>query len=115
MFRKRDLSVEHECFSPTMFEFSDPYLSVEKELQGTRIVQNGAILMKSCDEIAKETLDPNLVTLENLIESGVTIDPSVIQHLLDNTDPSELEARASQMSENLYKHLVDNDFIKVEK
>lgn len=115
MFRKRDLSIEHENFAPSMFVFQDPYLSVESELQGTRIVKNGAVLYKPCEEIAKETLDPSLVTLENLLESGVTIDPATTMHLLDVSDPSELEARASQMSENLYQHLVDNDLIKVEK
>lgn len=111
-FRKLDLKVRHNCFCNCELNWKDPVLVTEKSTNGLALRVDTSVLMKDCKDISKEQLDPNLITLESMLEAGVTLDPSVVMNLMNITDRSELESRSSQMSENLYKYLVEQELIK---
>lgn len=110
-FRKLDLRERHENFCPYPLNWEDPVIVVEKSMNGAALRVDSSVLTKSCKDISREQMDPNLVTLEGMIEAGVTLDPSVVMHMLDKSDLSEISERSSVMSENLYKYLLDNDLI----
>lgn len=114
-YRKKDLSQVHEFQYPDAFEFYDEITQEDREVYGTSIKINTHVVKKSSKDISKEQLDPRIVTLEQMIEAGVTIDPSVVHHMLDTTDPAELAEKSSQMSENLYQHLVSENLINVDE
>ena len=111
-FRKLDLKERHENFCPYPLNWEDPVLVTAKSMNGSALRVDSSVLTKSCKDISREQLDPNLVTLEEMVEAGVTLDPSVIMHMLDKTDLSEISDKSSLMTENLYKYLLDNDLIQ---
>lgn len=113
-FRKLDLVQQHENFDFYPLSWNDPVIHVEKTLNGTALQCASSVLLKSCVDISKEQLDPNLITLESMLEAGVTLDPSVVMHLLDATDKSELAQRSQELSMNLYEHLVNQGVIEDE-
>ena len=114
-FRKLDLKERHENFCPYPLNWEDPVIVTEKSMNGVSLRVDTSVLNKSCVDISKEQLDPNLVTLEGMIEAGVTLDSTVVMHLLDKTDLSEISDKSSVMSENLYKYLLENDLIQEDK
>ena len=111
-FRKLDLKERHENFCPYPLNWEDPVIVTEKTMNGAVLRVDSFVSTKSCKDISKEQLDPNLVTLEGMMEAGVTLDPTVVMHMLDKTDLSEILDKSSVMSENLYKYLLDNDLIQ---
>lgn len=113
-FRKRDLTTSHKNFAGKGFDFDDPYIYVESELDGLTVKKNVSVRYKTTEELTKESLDPTLITLDSILNEGVTIDPGTVNHLLDITDLSDIESRREQLGENLYKALVDNGYLKVE-
>lgn len=113
-FRKQDLFQVHENFDSYPLVWEDPVIHVEKSLNGSALHCASSVLMKSCEEISKEQLDPNLVTLESMLEAGVTLDPTVVMHFMDVTDKAELAQRSQELSMNLYEYLVDQGLIENE-
>ena len=111
-FRKLDLVQRHENFDSCVLSWQDPVLHTEKTVNGAALRVDTAVLMKDCSEISKEQLDPKLITLESMIEAGVTLDPSAVMHLMNATDVSEIQERSSQLSENLYGYLVEQKLIE---
>lgn len=113
-FRKLDLVQNHVNFDSYPLVWEDPVIHVEKSLNGAALHCFSSVLMRKCEEISKEQLDPNLITLESMLEAGVTLDPSVVMHLMDVTDKSELAQRSQELSMNLYEHLVNQGLIEDE-
>ena len=60
------------------------------------------------DEINKRQLDPRVVDLQNLIESGITIDPGSVSTMLNLSDPAEIEEYNSSYVKDAYKFLKEH-------
>lgn len=114
-FRKLDLKNRHNCFCNCQLNWKDPVIVTEKSSNGLALRVNSVVYEKSCKEISKEQLNPNLVTLESMLEAGVTLDPRVVQNFMNPTDISEIQERSSKLSENLYRVLVEQELIKLDE
>ena len=114
-FRKLDLKERLCVFAPGSFAFENEEISVNPIQKGNNMIHFVAVKHLKSSEIAKQTLDPQIVTLENMIEAGVTLDPGYAARMLNITDSADLEDRSAVMSENLYKTLLENDFLKREE
>lgn len=114
-FRKLDLKNRHSCFCNCELNWKDPVIVTEKSTNGMALRVNSTVSEKSCKEINKEQLNPNLVTLEGMLEAGVTLDPNVVKNFMNPTDISEIQERSSKLSENLYKVLVEQELIKLDE
>lgn len=72
---------------------------------------------KSTKDINREQLDPKIVTLQSLLESGVVISPASISNMLDITDKADIERYNSAYVSDAYKFLKENEdkiFVKPE-
>lgn len=61
-----------------------------------------------CEDLSAQTLNPKEVTLKKILDSGVTIPVSGLQHLLDATDISDIENAAVGMSDKITKYIEEN-------
>ena len=111
-FRKCDLKERHVCFAPGHFAFSNEEIQVNPVQQGDKVIQYVELKHMKSSEISKQTLDPGIITLESMLEAGVTLNPGQCARMLNLSDPADLEQRSAQMSENLYKVLLENEFLK---
>lgn len=72
----------------------------------TQRVTNGLV---SCEEISKLQLDPNVCTIERMLEAGKVIDPIQVRNLLNVTDFADIESLNTQKSMNVYKYLKEHE------
>lgn len=98
-----------EIFKPVMeiapdeWEHFERY--VEEEKNG---VQRTCLVKVSCREVNKRQLDPRIVTLDTLLEQGITIDPGQVKGLLDLTDPAQIEDYNNHYVQQAYDYLVEH-------
>lgn len=75
------------------------------------------------EELSKKQLDPTIVTLENLLANNITINPSSVTSLLNQTDIADINELADQLSSQAYEKITQlpnfdfdkNTLIKEEK
>lgn len=89
--------------APEMWEQQERY--VEPEKNG---VQRTTIVVVPNREINKRQLDPRKITLDSLLEQGITIDPGQIQNMLDLRDPAEIESFNNEYLQHAYKFLTEH-------
>lgn len=65
------------------------------------------VKVKSPDILAKQ-LDPKVVTLKALIESGITIDPGQCASMLNITDVAEIEKYNQKDMQEVYTYLKEH-------
>lgn len=66
------------------------------------------VKLEHLSDRTKKQLKPAFVTLQLIIESGNVIDPGSVGQLLNISDVSDIEVMNGQMSENMYKYLLDH-------
>lgn len=70
--------------------------------------QRTTIIDVPMSELNQRQLDPRSVTLQNLIDNGITIEPGSVAHMLDLTDPAEVEAFNNEYTRDAYKFLQEH-------
>lgn len=86
-----DMSVRERC--------------VDVEVNGS---QRATIIDVPISELNKRQLDPRTVTLQTLIDNGITIEPGTVAHMLDLTDPADIEAFNNEYTREAFKFLQDH-------
>lgn len=89
--------------APDFFEVEERYVAPEES--GT---SRSTIIKVHSRDINKRQLDPRVVTLDSLLEQGITIDPGQVQSMLDITDPAEIESVNKDYCESAYKFLTEH-------
>lgn len=59
-------------------------------------------------EISRKVMNPNVVTLTRLIESGDYVDPTKMMRVFKISDPADLEVKREQLGENMFKYLLEH-------
>lgn len=74
--------------------------------------ENGTVrLLRKPERLSdrsKIQMNPNLITLQGMIEAGTLIEPKQVESLLNITDASDIEDLRGQMSENMYQYMMDH-------
>lgn len=102
MFNK----IEKPCL---MFSMPDEIIEIVDVQQPD---ENGTVrLLRKPERLSdrsKIQMNPNIITLQSMIESGTLIEPKQIGSLLNITDFSDIECLNGQLSENMYQYLLDH-------
>lgn len=113
MTRKSDLN-RHPVIFMSPDDFSELELSVVPDEFGRSSVFFDP---KRMSDRSSEQLNPNEVTLQSLLASGVIIDPSRFVNSMGITDAADIEASKGRMSEEMLSYLTAHeeeikDFVK---
>lgn len=109
-FRKKPIKVVQALAPET---WSEEQISSTPTIdEDGRTVVAASIVSVSSDKILDQQLDPSIVTMDNLISQGLTINPSSVGSLLNPTDCAtnlnDYEAAASKiMDANPFDSLTD--------
>lgn len=102
MFNK----IEKPC---RMFSMPDEIIEIVDLQQPD---ENGTVrLLRKPERLSdrsKIQMNPNLITLQGMIEAGTLIEPKQVGSLLNITDASDIEDLRGQMSENMYQYMMDH-------
>lgn len=117
MWRKKDLNKKNWCkLYPPIEKWTEPVLTTTDEL-----TQNGKISKKvflqdqSCEEFSKQVLDPRVIDLQAIIDSGMVIDPKTVARPLVVTDLADIEARQHSLGKKMYSYLLENQDLLTQK
>lgn len=110
MWRKSDIQKRWQALYPTPDEWKEHSLAVSPSVNNRGVTRSRVSLVhrKSSDQ-DKLVLNPDLVNITSLIESGVTIDPKSVRSMLNITDRADIEALNTTRSENVYKYLIEHE------
>lgn len=106
MFRKNDLENV-----PIMFDAPESWK--ERQIVHSALREDGTgsrvdVMFVDSKDIDRTILDPRVVTIGKIIESGQVIDPKNWFSMFNITDPADLEAKRQQLGENMYSYLLDH-------
>lgn len=98
MTRKSDF--KRKCPLYKAFPWSDEQVSIVTEVDENGFVRKTVHFVETdCEEISKQTLNPQDTTLSSILASGVVIPPQGVAHLFDFSDIADREASALEMSD----------------
>ena len=103
---------------PVVFLSPDDFTELELEVVPDEMERDSVFFVpKRMSERSTEQLNPNEVTLQYLLESGITIDPSKFVNSLAITDAADIEASKGRMSEQMLSYFMEHedeikDFVK---
>lgn len=92
-----------------MYGCPDEIFELESSIQIEDGVQRVYLVDKRISERSAEQLSPDEVTLEYLLASGITIDPSRFVNSIGVTEASELEAKKDTLSVNMLEYLTSHE------
>lgn len=96
-------------FVPETVIAPDSWDVMERSVSPEENGSSRSVMVKvPCREINKRQLDPRIVTLEALLEQGITIEPGQAQQMLNLTDIADIEEYNSQYCESAYKFLQEH-------
>lgn len=113
MTRKSDFNCH-----PVVFLSPDDFSELEMKTVPDEVGRNSVFFVpKRMSDRSSEQLNPNEVTLQSLLSSGVFIDPSKFVSSMAITDAADLEAAKGRMSEQMLSYLTEHedeikDFVK---
>lgn len=101
MFRKN----QFETVLPMALPWTEPQIKTDESLRGSMKVSRVNV---SCKDICEQQLDPDVISLQSLIDRGITIDPGSVRNMLNITDEADLQRFDTEFSAGVYKYLVDH-------
>lgn len=108
-FRKLDLIEKHVCQCAACSSWSQPKFVTQPDVtdDGRKILNLSLQSIRS-DELSKKTLNPDLINMAYIIETGNVIDPKQVSKLLNITDPADIERLKGNLSSNMYEYLLEH-------
>lgn len=101
MFRKKPF----ETVLPMGEPWTEPQIKSEESKRGTMKVSRVDV---KCSDICEQQLDPSIITLQSLIDRGITIDPGSVRSMLNITDEADLQRYDTEYTKGVYQYLVDH-------
>lgn len=101
MFRKN----QFETVLPMASPWTEPQIKIDQSLRGSMKVSRVNV---ACKDICEQQLDPNVISLQSLIDRGITIDPGSVRNMLNITDEADLQRYDTEYSKGVYQYLVEN-------
>ena len=94
---------------PIMFFTPDEVFETVSQTVLEDGIERSYLVEERMTERSKQQLNPDEVTLESLLASGVTIDPSRFVSNLGVSEVSELESRKDSMSVHMLDYLTEHE------
>lgn len=101
MFRKNPFLTILPQASP----WTEPQIKTDESYRGAMKVSRVNV---TCKDICEQQLDPDVISLQSLIDRGITIDPGSVRSMLNITDEADLQRYDTEFSAGVYKYLVDH-------
>lgn len=101
MFRKN----QFKTILPEASSWTEPQIKTDESLRGAMKVSRVSV---SCKDICEQQLDPDVISLQSLIDRGITIDPGSVRNMLNITDEADIQRYDTEYSAGVYQYLLDH-------
>ena len=106
MNRRIDVKLRDVTQCVNSLSFQELQKSVVPDSKGRKRVSK---VFVSCKDISKTILDPDLVTMENFIKTGIPVDPKSLVSYFSLTDPEDLQRIRESKAQNLVNYVKDHE------
>lgn len=72
-------------------------------------VKRGNITVRSCEEISKEVLDPRVITLSQVLSTGVGIEVKDFANMFNISDPADLDSLRERSSIQIHNYIKEHE------